>query len=226
MKQTITRLIGILVMSLLPLMHTPVSMAADFKELSAEWWQWTLSFPAAESPQLDPTGERCAVGQRGSLWFLVGNFGGTTTRACSVPEGTTLFFPLINSVNIDTPNVCGQGPDRIPLAELRALPAAFVDGATNVSLEVNGKPVKKARRVQSRVFAVALPPGNVFDAPCASAGGAPPGVYSPAVDDGIYVELQPLAVGNHIVHFHAENPSQLFTLDVTYHLTVVPVSLK
>jgi hypothetical protein len=85
MKQTIVRLIGILVTSLLPLIYTPVALAVDFKELSAEWWQWTLSCPAAESPQLDSTGERCAVGERGSLWFLVGNFGGTTTRACSVP---------------------------------------------------------------------------------------------------------------------------------------------
>jgi hypothetical protein len=36
MKQTIVRLIGILVTSLLPLIYTPVALAVDFKELSAE----------------------------------------------------------------------------------------------------------------------------------------------------------------------------------------------
>jgi hypothetical protein len=49
----------------------PINMAfADsesFKQLSAEWWQWSLSFPVSESPQLDVTGERCVVGQRGSV---------------------------------------------------------------------------------------------------------------------------------------------------------------
>jgi hypothetical protein len=226
MNVTAARLIGVLGTALLFLMHTPMALADDFKQLSAEWWQWTLSFPVAESPQLDATGERCAVGQRGSVWFLVGNFGGTTTRSCSVPEGKTLFFPVVNSVNIDSPNVCGQGPDRTPLPDLRLLPAVSVDGATGLVVEVDGKPIKTGRRVQSRVFEVTLPEDNVFDTPCASLGGVPSGIYSPAVDDGVYVELPPLAAGNHIVHFHAENPAEAFTLDVTYNLNVVPVLLK
>jgi hypothetical protein len=226
MNVTAARLIGVLGTALLFLMHTPMALADDFKQLSAEWWQWTLSFPVAESPQLDATGERCAVGQRGSVWFLVGNFGGTTTRSCSVPEGKTVFFPVVNSVNVDSPNVCGQGPDRTPLPDLRALPATSVDGAIGLVVEVDGKPIKTARRVQSRVCEVALPIGNVFDATCAAFGGVPAGIYSPAVDDGIYVELQPLAIGNQVVHIHAENPKEGFLLDVTYNLEVVPVVLR
>ena len=35
-----------------------------------------------------------------------------------------------------------------------------------------------------------------------------------------------LNVGSHSLHIHAENPSQGFTLDVTYNLTVVPVVQK
>jgi hypothetical protein len=220
------RVIVVVAMALMLVMHTSQARADDFKQLSAEWWQWTLSFPEADSPQLDPTGERCTVGQRGSVWFLVGNFGGTTTRSCSIPEGKTLFFPVINSINVDTPNVCGQGAVRMPLAELRALSAGFVDGATSLSVEVDGKLVKQLRRVQSRVFEIALPEQNVFDAPCAFAGGVPAGIYSPAVDDGIYVELQPLAIGSHTVHIHAENLAAEFVLDVTYNLTVVPVLLR
>jgi hypothetical protein len=226
MKGTAPRLIGVVGTALLLMMHAPMARADDFKQLSAEWWQWTLAFPVAESPQLDATGERCAVGQRGSVWFLVGNFGGTTTRSCSVPEGKTVFFPVVNSVNVDSPNVCGQGPDRTPLPDLRALPATSVDGAIGLVVEVDGKPIKTARRVQSRVCEVALPIGNVFDATCAAFGGVPAGIYSPAVDDGIYVELQPLAIGNQVVHIHAENPKEGFLLDVTYNLEVVPVVLR
>jgi hypothetical protein len=43
--------------------------SVSVKQLSAEWWQWALSIPPAESPQLDTTGEDCVVGQRGGCNF-------------------------------------------------------------------------------------------------------------------------------------------------------------
>jgi hypothetical protein len=173
---------------------------------------------------LDATGGNCMVGQHGSVWFMAGTFGGgSATRTCAVPEDKLLFFPVINSVNLDAPNVCGQGPASISVKALRASSAAFIDGATNFSVKVDGRTIKNLHRVRSQVFALALPEDNVFDAPCTGLGNVPAGVYSPAVDDGIYVGLEPLRVGNHTLHIHAENPSQGFTLDVTYNLTVVPV---
>jgi hypothetical protein len=110
---------------------------------------------------------------------------------------------------------------------LRASSAAFIDGAVNLSVTVDGIAIKKLRRVQSQVFEVALPKDNVYVALCFPLP-VPPGIYSPAVDDGFYVLLDPLRVGNHTLHFHAENPSQnpVFTQDVTYNLTIVPVVLK
>ena len=235
MKSNTRRLIAIVGIGLGLMM--PLNMAAadsqSFKQLSAEWWQWALSIPTSENPQLDTTGGKCVVGQRGSVWFLAGTFGGgTTTRTCSLPEGKVLFFPVINSVNIDTPNVCGQGPEKIPVEDLRALSATFIDGATNLLVEVDSESIENFHRIQSKVFEVALPEDNVFDAPCASAGGVPAGIYSPAVDEGFYVQLTPLEVGNHTLHIHSENPGDPstsaddFVLDVTYNLTVVPVLLK
>jgi hypothetical protein len=170
---------------------TPLNMAsadsASFEQLSAQWQQWVLSIPRDTNPQRDTTGAHCVVGQRGSVWFLAGTFGGgSATRTCAVPEGKELFFPVINSVNIDAPNVCGQG-DSIPVEDWRALSAAFIDGATKLSVKVDGKQVKSlVQRIQSEVFEVALPEDNVFDDPCASLGGVPAGIYSPAVDDGFY----------------------------------------
>jgi hypothetical protein len=59
----------------------------------------------------------------------------------------------------------------------------------------------------------------------------PAGIYSPAVDDGFYVLLDPLSVGNHALHFHAENPMQNFIQDVTHNKAFdvdlhCPVTLK
>jgi hypothetical protein len=64
-----------------------------------------------------------------------------------VPEGEALFFPVINSVNIDTPNVCGQGPEKIPVEDLRAVSAAFIDGASNLLAEVDGEAIDDLRRI-------------------------------------------------------------------------------
>ena len=201
--------------------------AQSLQDLSAEWWQWALSIPPSVNPLTDGTGADCMVGQRGATWFLAGNGGGTTIRTCSIPQGTMLFFPVINSVNVNSPNVCGQDANNIPVATLRAGAADFINGATKLSLKVDNKEVKNLlQRVQSNVFAIALPEDNVFDAPCSSLGGVPAGIYSPAVDDGFYVDLPPLKVGKHTLSFHAENPSAGFSLDVTYNLTVVPVSLQ
>jgi len=229
MKKNIGPFVAIVGISLGLVMPLEMAFAdsESFKKLSSEWWQWALSIPTSENPQLDTTGGKCVVGQRGSVWFLAGvSGGGTATRTCSVPADKVLYFPVINSVNINAPNVCGQGPENVSVRDLRAFSAAFIDGATNLSVEVDSEAIKNFRRVQSQVFEVALPEDNLFDAPCTSAGlgNVPAGIYSPAVDDGFYVRLNPLKEGNHTLHFHAENPSQGFVEDVTYELTVVPVS--
>jgi hypothetical protein len=206
---------------------------ASAQELSSQWWQWALSIPAVRqatnqvpspNPLTDVTGENCVIGQRGSTWFLAGLFGGgTASRTCSIPEGTTLFFPVINNVNINTPNVCGQDANNISAATLRDQISAFINGATDLSVELDHKPVAGLQRIKSAVFAVALPENNIFDLPCARFGGAPAGIYSPAVGDGFYVQLAPLPVGAHTLRIRARNPDQNFAEDVTYNLTVVPV---
>src|SRR5262247_674543 len=129
--------------------------AADapfLQHVSAEWWQWALSIPTPGNPLTDGTGEHCMVGQRGATWFLAGvQEGGTVTRTCAVPEGKTLFFPVINFVNVNTPNVCGQNAENIPVAALREQIAPFIDGATSLSVTVDGKQVQHVHRIQSKV---------------------------------------------------------------------------
>ena len=205
----------------------PTSAESEgLKALSAQWWQWALSIPSAQNPLFDTTGEKCMVGQRGSTWFLAGLFGGgaPVIRNCTVPDNVNLFLPVVNSVNLNSPNICGQGPVDISVADLRAGAAPFIDGSINLLVEVDGKPIKHLRRVQSKVFAAALPEDNIFDPPCASLGGVPVGIFSPVIDDGVYAHLGSLKAGSHTLHIHAENPSAGFVLEVTYNLNVTHVS--
>jgi hypothetical protein len=236
MKTYIRRFTVIIGIGLALLMSTDMALAdADFqkkasedfeslKKLSAEWWQWALSIPTSVNPQTDKTGENAVVGQRGAVWFLAGVFGGSTapvTRRCSVPEGKVLFFPVVNDVEINTPNVCGSGPTNVSVNDLRTMSAANINVATNLRVTLDRKTITNLRRVKSKVFEVALPEENVFDSPCAGVGGVPAGIYSPAVSDGFYVRLEPLSVGNHTLHFHAESPSGV--QDITYELDIEPV---
>lgn len=143
--------------------------------LTAQWWQWALSIPTGQNPQLDPTGQYCMIGQRGPVWFLGGVFtGGPATRACSVPEGAAVFFPVINEVSINSPNVCGSGPENESVKDLRQMSKAFIDVVplSSVKIQVDGK-ATPYQRVQSQVFEVALPDANVFDDPCGGARHRP-----------------------------------------------------
>jgi len=215
-------LVGIGLALLLP-MQVGAAENNDLHNMSAEWWQFVSSIPVAENPGFDPTGEKCFMGQRGSTWFLIGTFGGTVTRTCSVPADKEIFFPVANISFADTPNQCGQGPNHFSVTEMRAALADAVTGFSDLSVELDGKPVKDVQRVRSSVFELALPAGSLFDsaaAPCSA------GIYSPAVADGYYVLLKPLAVGQHTLHFHAEAPEVGFVTDTTYNLTVVPVVEK
>lgn len=166
------------------------------------------------------------IGQSGSLWFLAGvggPFGGSAVRACSVPEGTTLFFPVINRVFFNSPG-CGQGPENIPVKVLRKAVGDFIDSVRlrDLNVTLDNRPVFPFNRVQSDVFAIAMPANNI--------GGCDAGVYSPTVDDGYYVKLDPLKVGKHTLRIQAvapgPDPLHPFTVDVTYHLTSVDVLQK
>ena len=134
--------------------------------LTAQWWQWAFSIPTSVNPQLDDTGQDCMVGQRGSIWFLAGVFGsGSAKRTCSVPEGAMLFFPVINSAFVNTPE-CGQGGQSFSVKEERIAVKPFIDAVQNLSVTVDGVDVKKTllRRVQSAPFATAVPADNIFGA--------------------------------------------------------------
>ncbi|MBK6851807.1 MAG: hypothetical protein IPG93_09375 [Burkholderiales bacterium] len=193
-----------------------------FPEWTARLWQHVLSLPSGDNPLLDNGVNKCAIGQSGPVWFLAGNLGGVSQRACDVPADKALLFPVFDAFGFDTPGVCGQGAAESVRFYREGL-AAFVDGVSTLDVELDGRAVPKLfeRRYRSTVFSASLPADNFFNDFCADLGGVPRGIYSPAVDDGYYLMLKPLSVGRHNLRIRAGAPG--FELDVTYKLNIVPV---
>jgi hypothetical protein len=210
---------------------TADAFGQSFSAWSAEWWQHALSIPTSMNPMLDTNGSRCMIGQRGPVWFLQGVFAGISspivTRKCDIPEGKALFFPVLNSIQFNSPNVCGSPSANQSVATLRAAAAKDLAKASTMSVQVDGLSVPALAsdnlnfRVKSTVFETVLPEQNVFD-PLCTPDNVPKKVYSPSVADGVYVMLKPLSLGLHTVRIQASNTDG-FSVDVTYQLKVVHV---
>jgi hypothetical protein len=200
----------------------PVGVSYDV--LAVQWWQYALGQPAATSPLIDPTGANCASGQAGPVFFLAGTAGsGTVERdACVVHGRRALFFPILNAFDVHTP---GDGLDTPALVYRDFLSFGFA--ATTLRASVDGVPIRGLDPATSpfrtcaapvagcfpRSFALRFPDGNLF--------GLPAGTYAPAVQQGWYLLLAPLAPGVHTISFGGTGTfNGPFTVDVTYRLTV------
>lgn len=192
----------------------------SYAELGAAWLEWAMAAPIATNPILDPDGSYGAMGQSGKVWFLAGNFGGPTTRSLTVPTGTALFFPIVNSFWVNTPELGDPPWSAEQEALARALVAAEIDTAQNMVLEIDGKSyaVTPEYRVPSTAGMCVLPADNVFvyfEYPVL------PGPHE-CVVDGYWALLPPLSAGKHTIRFTGGLASSGFALDVTYHITVRP----
>ena len=191
----------------------------SYSEWAAEWWQWAWRIPVPVNPVIDETGAHCAEGQSGPVWFLAGNINrGTFTRHCSVPTGKALFFPLLNSAWVQFIT----DPD-LSIEEIRAIIAVTIDEGL-VSAEIDGRAVVNPHsyREQSVVFTGEFVADNIYGLGAKECPLGADGMFQcyPSLDDGIYLFVNPLPPGDHILHIAASIPSSGFVLDVTYHLHV------
>jgi hypothetical protein len=193
----------------------------SYGEWSARWWQWALAIPAATNPVLDTTGAHCAEGQSGPVWFLASSFfGGTFERACTVPAGKALFFPIVQAAFGAGVFDCEPTVSGVPcnLANLRMAAAASMDAVTlTASLDGGRLRDLQNHRVQSPVFTLTYPADNVVEVSA--------GTYAPQVADGYWLMLAPLRHGAHTLHFTAEITDGVFAgivTEVTYYLIVGP----
>lgn len=174
-------------------------------EWTAAWWQWAYSFSADESPIVDRVGDRCAAGQKGSVWFLAGVYGSAPAlRRCTVPAGKHLFFPIINYMSHATttrPTSCD---------ELAATAKVLTDNATQLTLEIDG------------VEVVDVPSFRQATPECFNLGARVDEFVFPTAANGYFVMLKPLPPGRHTIKWGGV----LATLRqaVVYELTVIEAS--
>jgi hypothetical protein len=185
----------------------PALLSFDFKQLSGKWAKWTLEIPKSINPITDNTGSHCAQNQiqNGRFWFLVGDFGGSVNRRCTIPPGKVIFFPIVEATVTRDQNL-----STIP--KMQAAAKQFIDQTTRleVSLDSSIKSGLDIHRVQSAPFRYVSPPDNIL--------GEPPGPNI-GLTEGFWVLLHPFSRGQHTIHFAGQIGSS-FSLDVTYLLTI------
>jgi hypothetical protein len=182
-----------------------------YGEWAAKWWQWALPIPTGDNPINDPSGEKCALGQQGPVWFLVGSGGGKVERECTIPAGKAILIPAIVVE-------CSYAEDQSLRTEddLRACAKSDQDHVTQTAATLNGSALQ-VHRVQSPVFNFTFPADNIFAAPEGP---------TKAVSEGFWVFLKPLPPGQYELHVQGlqVDPTVTapfnFVQDATYHLTV------
>ena len=176
------------------------------EQLSVLWWQWAMSVPGSSSPVNDPTGANCAAGQDGNVWFLAGGFGSSKVRrACDVPAGKFLFFPIL------------QKGDRSRTCE-QARAGARLNGTETLELtaEIDGVPVPNPKRFRVATQACF----NIYGKVSPMLGQAEP---HPSASDGYWLLVPPPPKGRHVIRFtsrYGALATGAFEQDVEYELRV------
>jgi hypothetical protein len=185
---------------------------------AAAWTQWAFSAPANpadQNPLLDETGAAAGLNQPDDVFFLGGNFGGTSVRRFEAPSGTPLYFPVLNYFWI---NVAADGdpPFAQNEANIRALLGAQVAAFTDLFATIDGKAVgdltSHVEEDPPGGFQIDFPDDNVF--------GRPADQLGLAAIEGEFLMVHPLEPGRHVIHFGGRSGD--FSLDVTDVITVVP----
>jgi hypothetical protein len=179
---------------------------------AAKWWQWAMSIPLGSNPLL---GGECDQNQRGPVWYLAGNLGGTDERDCTVPRGKSIFFPLVNAMFFNDP----PPTEPVSVEEKRAELDDLFSLGCNLSSTLDGTPTvfyNPIIRTQSPTFPIEFIEDNIF--------GVDPGwVDEEVVSDGFWIMLPPLTNGEHVIHFAGalcDAGVSFFEVDVTYTLLV------
>jgi hypothetical protein len=173
-----------------------------------EWWEWAFSIPADQNPNLDHDGRFFDVGQSGSVFFVPGNFGGTDVRTVTLPAGKALLIVGASVLGI-------LGLDAPTEAELRTGVEQAYAGLAKVQVEVDGMALKHLPRytVLTPLFSFTLPDNNI--------AGLAAGEYQ-GIAEGVFLLLEPLPVGEHVIHVLNVFPAFSVTTDVTTVITVSP----
>ncbi|TXH67947.1 MAG: hypothetical protein E6Q83_15160 [Thiothrix sp.] len=178
------------------------------------WWSWAFNIPKATNPLLSNGAIDCSIGQSGKVWFLAGNFGETSKRSCTIPQGKALFFPIYNSVWW-TPAPGTDAGCKNELDCRKEVGASL--GELNYTCKVDGQDCAWKYSIV-RAQSDNLPFTINTDSILVTEYEDIPGTRDVSISDGYWVMLPPLKAGQHKIRFKAKAGD--FALDVTYNLTV------
>jgi len=213
---------------------TATPYGRSYTTWSEAHWQWLFAQSADHHPLAMDGNVDLSLGQpAGHVWFLGGTFAITTVgttnfgiahRTGTIPAGTALFFPLIDSEDSVAEEKAGIGcyPAGTCTSEtcLRNCVEGLLSNVTGVFCTIDSVPVANLQNYQfiSSLFTWGpLPANNLFGDPT----NFPAGLTTQAVSDGFFVMVAPLSAGSHTIHFGGTiSGSPTFVQDITYHITV------
>ena len=201
-------------------------LGKSYNELVSEWTNWLAVEPSATNPAFDADGHLCDRNQQGKVWFLASTFQGVAHRTCEVPAGKGLFLSLGGVFVSFSPDFPGLGDPCLSLTtdleQVRCDVNDDVPLAPSIAftVDIDGVPVEDlfAFRAQSRPegFTLRIPEPSLLTEFGFSAGNR-----SPAVADGYFLFVKPLAPGEHTLTLIMTNPDQS-QRGVYYTLIVTP----
>lgn len=202
----------------------------SYGQWNADFWKWAISMPTTQNPLFDTAD--VGEGNSGHVWFIGGafaviangdgSFSAVANRSVTIPPGTALFFPVLNS---ECSTLEGNGTT---FADLSACADWSMDHVTDAFASIDGVPVADllSYRTQSGLDTYGpLPEDDLFDA---FGLDFATGATSDFVADGISLMVAPLSAGSHVIKFggtltFTQNPDgfdYVFHLDITYNITV------
>lgn len=188
----------------------------SYSEHIENFWRWILAIPAKDNPFNDQTGEKCNSGQsnmNSTIFYLAPNGGGLSERTCEVPVGKSLFIPVmhVEISGFESPGASDQ--------ELSDAARKDQDKVNSLYLKIDDKEFKHDNLTQYRThtepFETTWPDKALF--------GIEKGGNTTVVADGWYIITEPLAKGNHTVHFKSSLPpdpsgAEGYATDIKYNI--------
>lgn len=181
------------------------TQAKDYSEWVAKYWAWLLKRDPKRRPTEDMTGQYCADGQTGPVWFLAGaDAAQHVERNCVIPQGQFILLPVMAQIMLST---AGATPCEKLVVD--GVPQDGMNAITTSQLIING-----LRLDQLDDFKMYTPRCiSIVD----SLGNA---IVSDAVYWGTWVMLNPLPKGGHVISFGGELPATKVFRNVTYNIRI------
>ncbi|WP_037334039.1 hypothetical protein [Saccharomonospora piscinae] len=162
----------------------------DTADLQGRWWTWAASSEDDSNPVADPDGSRCAEDQPTDVWFLAGSFGERVTRTCTMPAAVPVAFPVVNYIGD------AESCD------------VFLSSARG-SAVLDDRELEPQRH-EATIVTVNAVEGN----PVTGSGGR---FQTHAC--GLWVQLEPLAPGNHELRIRGASGSLEIAVDYELQVT-------